>query len=107
MDPWKESVACYEKLADEVIILGENFKKEFAFSDFGPMFDDGFNKASGDWVIKMDIDTMIHEKDFESLYASMKKYNDCPALSMRKFQFFTPFRYHTKSRMGMVLNKKR
>lgn len=74
MDPWKESVACYEKLADEVIVLGENFKKEFAFSDFGPMFDDGFNKASGDWVIKMDIDTIIHEKDFDSLYASMKTY---------------------------------
>ena len=33
MDPWKESVACYEKLADEVTVLGENFKKEFAFSD--------------------------------------------------------------------------
>ena len=59
MDPWKESIACYEKLADEVIILGKNFKKEFEFSDFGPMFDDGFNKASGDWVIKMDIDTQI------------------------------------------------
>ncbi len=107
MDPWKESVACYEKLADEVIVLGENFKKEFAFSDFGPMFDDGFNKASGDWVIKMDIDTIIHEKDFDSLYASMKTYKDYPALSMRKFQFFTPYRFHTKSRMGMVLNKKR
>ena len=71
------------------------------------MFDDGFNKASGDWVIKMDIDTIIHEKDFDSLYASMKTYKDYPALSMRKFQFFTPFRFHTKSRMGMVLNKKR
>ena len=106
MDPWKESIACYEKLADEVIILGKNFKKEFEFSDFGPMFDDGFNKASGDWVIKMDIDTMIHEKDFDSLYTLMKKYNDYPALSMRKFQFFSPFRFHTKSRMGMVLNKK-
>ena len=54
----------------------------------------------------MDIDTIIHEKDFDSLYASMKQHKDYPILSMRKFQFFTPFRFHTKSRMGMVLNKK-
>ena len=53
----------------------------------------------------MDIDTIIHEKDFDSLYASMKTYKDYPALSMRKFQFLHHLDSH-KSRMGMVLNKK-
>ena len=28
MDPWKESLACYEDFADEVIVVGENFKNE-------------------------------------------------------------------------------
>ena len=83
-----KSLSLVTKNLDEVIVLGENFK-EFAFSDFGPMFDDGFNKASGDWVIKMDIDTIIHEKDFDSLYASMKTYKDYPALSEKISVFYT------------------
>jgi len=107
MDPWIEAVECYESLADEVVILGENFKQEFSFSDFTPMFNDGFNSSTGDWVIKMDIDTLIHEKDFELLKNTLKRYEDYPAISLRKFQFFTPYRFHTKSRMGMVLNKKK
>jgi len=107
MDPWREAVECYESLADEVVILGENFKQEFSFSDFTPMFNDGFNSSTGDWVIKMDIDTLIHEKDFELLKNTLKRYEDYPAISLRKFQFFTPYRFHTKSRMGMVLNKKK
>ncbi len=107
MDPWEEAINCYEEFADEVIVLGENFKTEFEFSDFGPMFDEGFEKANGDWVIKMDIDTLIHEKDFEKLRRSLKDYSEYPGISLRKFQFFTPKRFHTKSRMGMVLNKKK
>lgn len=107
MDPWRESVQCYEEFADEVIIMGSNFKEEFAFSDFGPMFDKGFDDSQGDWVIKMDIDTIIHEKDFNNLYSALKTYDNYPAVSLRKFQFFTPNRFHTKSRMGMVLNKKK
>ena len=27
----------------------------------------GFNKSKGDWVIKMDIDTIFHENDFYNL----------------------------------------
>lgn len=107
MDPWQESIKCYESLADEVIIVGQNFKQEFNFSEIGLMFDEGFEKATGDWVIKMDIDTLIHENDFESLIASIKKFDEYGALSLRKFQFFTPYRFHTKSRMCMVLNKKK
>ena len=37
MDPWKESLACYEDFADEVIVVGENFKNEFTWSDIGKM----------------------------------------------------------------------
>ena len=104
MDPWVESLQCYKEFADEVVVVGEDWEYEFSFDHIGKTFQQGFEESSGDWVIKMDIDTMIHEKDFDSLYTSMKKYNDYPALSMRKFQFFSPLRFHTKSRMGMVLN---
>lgn len=37
----------------------------------------------------------------------MKKNNEYPAISLRKFQFFRPDRYHMKSRMAMIVNKKK
>ena len=107
MDPWKEALECYENFADEVVVTGQNLKDEFEFSDIGLMFQEGFDKAGGDWVVKMDIDTFLHEKDFNKLYSAMKKFSEYPAISLRKFQFFTPERYHMKSRMAMVVNKKK
>jgi len=107
MDPWKEALNCYENFADEVVVTGQNLKEEFEFSDIGHMFQEGFDKAGGDWVVKMDIDTFLHEKDFNDLYIAMKKFNEYPAISLRKFQFFNPERYHMKSRMAMVVNKKK
>ena len=90
MDPWREALNCYENFADEVVVTGQNLKEEFEFSDIGLMFQEGFDKASGDWVVKLDIDTFLHEKDFNDLYSAMKKFNEYPAISLRKFQFFTP-----------------
>ena len=107
MDPWKEALKCYESFADEVVVTGQDLKEEFEFSDIGIMFQEGFEKAKGDWVVKMDIDTLLHEKDFNELYNTMKKFRDYPAISLRKFQFFSPDRYHMKSRMAMVVNKKK
>ncbi len=107
MDPWSEALNCYENFADEVVVTGQDLKEEFKFSDIGLMFQEGFDKADGDWVIKMDIDTLIHEKDFKDLYDTLKKFRDYPAISLRKFQFFNPNRYHMKSRMAMVVNKKK
>ena len=107
MDPWKEAISCYEDFADEVIVLGNNFKTEFMFSDFAPMFEDGFNRSTGDWVIKLDIDTIFHEKDLKKLRSLLEKYNEFPAISLKKYQFFTPERYHMKSRMSMVINKRK
>lgn len=106
MDPWKEAIECYEDFCDELIVVENYLKEEFRFEDIGKMFQDGYEKASGDWVIKMDIDTLIHENDFASLKMILKKYNNYPAISMRKFQFFTPDRFSSKSRQCMVINKK-
>lgn len=107
MDPWKEALNCYQNFADEVVVTGQNLKDEFEFSDIGLIFQEGFDKADGDWIVKMDIDTFLHEKDFNKLYSTIKKFSEYPAISLRKFQFFTPNRYHMKSRMAMVVNKKK
>ena len=61
-DPWKEALECYNSLADEVIIEGSDWPYEFKWDLIGKTFQKGFDKCSGDWVIRMDIDYFFHEK---------------------------------------------
>jgi len=107
MDPWKESLNCYEHFADEVVTVGENWEKEFSFELIGKTFQEGFEKSSGDWVIKCDIDTIFHENNLQDLKKYLKKYNDYPAICAPKYQIFTPDRFHLKSNMTFILNKKK
>ncbi len=106
MDPWKEALNCYNDFADEVIVVGKHWKQEFSFDYIGKVFQEGFDKSNGDWVIKMDIDTIFHENDFDKIKKALIRYRDYPAISLRKYQIFTPDRYHLKSRMSFILNKK-
>ena len=90
MDPWKEALDCYKDFADEVVVVGENWKQEFSFDYIGKVFQEGFNKSKGDWVIKMDIDTIFHESDFYNLKKISKiKNNHIKSFNMR-FQSTTP-----------------
>ena len=41
-DPWKEALACYEDLADEVIIVGEDWPDTFSWPYIGQTFQKGF-----------------------------------------------------------------
>ena len=107
MDPWKEALDCYKDFADEVVVVGDDWQQEFSFEYIGKVFQEGFDISKGDWVIKMDIDTIFHENDFYDLKKILDKYQDYPAVSLRKYQIFSPERYHLKSRMSFILNKKK
>ena len=66
-DPYKEAINCYEELADELIIVGENWPDEFSFDYIGKTFHEGFEKSNGDWVIRMDLDYFFHQKDINMI----------------------------------------
>jgi len=105
-DPWSEALECYRDLADEVIIVGEKWPDEFSFELIGEVFQEGFDKSQGDWVIHMDIDNFFHEKDIHKLKKALRKYKNEPAVSFPKYQIFTPDRFHLKAKMCIALNKK-
>lgn len=107
MDPWKEAINCYNEFADEVIITGENWKYEFQWKEIGNNFQDGFNKASGDWVIRMDIDYFFHENSKKHLLSALSKSSDYPAIAVPQYQFFTAKRFQLKTRLCVILNKKK
>ncbi|MDA9655642.1 hypothetical protein N9S94_01360 [Candidatus Actinomarina] len=106
-DPWKEALKCYEAIADEVVIVGENWPYEFTWDHIGKTFQEGFDKCSGDWVIRMDLDYFLHEKDFSKLIQAIRANLDSPALAFPQYQFFTPDRFQVKTKLCVALNKKK
>ena len=106
MDPWVEALQCYNELADEVVRSGESWPSEFSWDYIGKMFNESFQKATGDWVIRMDLDYFFHEKDFLNLRKYLAKNFNQPAVAFPKCQFFTPDRYSIKSNIVIAYNKK-
>ena len=53
----------------------------------GETFNKGFKKASGDWVLRMDIDYFIHENQINKLRKSLQKYQNYPAVCFPQYQF--------------------
>ena len=104
-DPWQEALKCYNDLADEVIVVGQDWPYEFSWDFIGKTFQKGFDKCSSDWVIRMDIDYFIHEKDFLKIRKSLNKYIDYPAIAFPQYQFFSHDRYQIKTRLALAFNK--
>ncbi len=106
-DPWKESLECYKTLADDVLVVGEDWPIEFDWGIFNKIYQNGFNQCSTDWVMRMDLDYFIHENDFEKIRFYLKKYSDSPAIVLPQYQFFTLDRYQVKTKLCLLLNKKK
>ena len=41
-DPWKESLACYEDIVDDVVVVGSDWPYEFSWDHIGKTFHSGF-----------------------------------------------------------------
>ncbi len=106
-DPWKESLECYNNLADDVIIVGDDWPYEFDWGIFNKIYQNGFDQCKTDWVMRMDLDYFVHENDFSKIRDLIKKYQDYPAIVMPQHQFFTPDRYQIKTKLCLLLNKKK
>jgi len=105
-DPWKEALACYEDVADEVITVGQDWPEEFSWEHIGKTFQKGFDLCTGDWVIRMDIDYFFHEKDIFKIKNSLEKFKNFPAVGFPQYQFYSPKRYQIKTILVIAFNKK-
>jgi hypothetical protein len=105
-DPWKEAMNCYQDLGDEVIVTGNDWPEEFEWQQIGEYFQEGYNKASYDWVLRMDLDYFFHQKDLSSIIKFLKTNEDVPVVSFPQYQIFTPDRYQVKTKLCNAFNKK-
>ena len=105
-DHWKEALNCYHTFADEVITVGQDWPEEFEWQQIGEYFQEGYNKASYDWVLRMDLDYFFHQKDLSSIIKFLKTNEDVPVVSFPQYQIFTPDRYQVKTKLCNAFNKK-
>lgn len=106
-DPWKESLNCFNDLADELIIVGESWPFEFKWDYLSKVIQEGFDRCSGDWVFWMPIDYIFHEHDLKKIKNKLIKFNDSPAIVFPQHQIFTPDRYFMQSKICAAINKKK
>lgn len=104
-DPWKEALECYNDFADEVIVVGKDWPKEFSWSHIGKTFQEGFNKASGDWVVRMDLDYFFHENDILKIKKMFNRFKSYPIISFPQYQFFSKSRRSLRTLIGIAVNK--
>ena len=105
-DPWEEALTCYEDLADEVVVVGDDWPSEFKWDHIGETFQKGLDKCNSDWVIRMDIDYFFHENNFSTIRNALNRFKEFPVLSFPQYQIFTPDRYQIKTRLCLAFNKK-
>ncbi len=116
-DNYKDALACYEELADEIIVVNGSqidildqlhspWPKEFGWPLIGQQFQRGYEACTGDWVIHADLDMIFHENDFDKIRQACIDNPNTPGLSFWKYQFILPDRYNLKSRVVLAVNKK-
>lgn len=106
-DLYIECLEAANEIFDEVIIVdgADTWPQEFNWPIIGEHFQSGYEEATGDWVVHLDTDFIIHENDKLTLLNAFEQNNDKPALSLWKYQFILPDRYSLKSRLVLAVNK--
>lgn len=128
-DLFEQPLECYQRLADEIVIMDGTFQhlkgwnddvgassrarfvkyewpREFWWPFIGQQFQRGYEACTGDWVIHADLDFIFHEQDYDAIRFTLSS-TDAPAVNFLKYQFILPDRYNLKSRLVMAVNKRK
>jgi len=126
-DPIYPALKCYDDIADEIVVVNGNPENnggleyiddkvkvvdgdwpfEFNFEIIGQHFQKGYEAATGDWVIKLDLDTFIHEDDIDRLKETLEHEKDKPAVCFLKMNWVKDDLFLPKARVIFAINKKK
>lgn len=125
-DLWREALDNYCALADEVVVVNggstlafnhnKTSKVKIVDLDWPEQWDwetlpehlnFGLSHCTGDWVLKLDIDQLIHEKEFEKLKSILKRVPETTdLLSLTKLNFVAKMRYFAKNTHPILFRRK-
>lgn len=128
-DPWQEALTCYCDLADEIIVVnggdeihpktfGQLAKEradikelflpwpyEWSFEELPKHLNAGLEEATGDWVLKLDIDQLIHEENFAEVRDRLGGMY-APVVTFQKMSILPNRKFIQKGEMIVAINKK-
>lgn len=117
---WKEALASYVDLADEVIIVdGGSEKLEvpekvkvihipdpevWNWAEHAKRLNIGLLEATGDWIIKVDIDWIFNQAEFGMIRQKLAELH-MPVASFQKKTFYPFLRFIEKGEVPIAINK--
>lgn len=122
-DPWREALANYCDLADEVIVVNgggplqyDNSKVKFInypwpqdwdWEEITKHMNAGLEKCTGDWAIRMDIDNFFHESDFDNIRAALisPAWAKVEVVSFLAYNITTVYRANVKGQRPLAINR--
>lgn len=125
-DKWIEALSCYHELADEVIVVNGSglmpiqikarfpkvkevslfWEHDWNWIELPRHLNAGLDEATGDWVLKLDIDQLIHEDDFSALrelLADIPK--ECHSATMQKMSLTYAKKYYEKGSQEVLFRR--
>ena len=129
---WQEALNNYLSFADEVVIVNgcdqdiavlDRFTQDrhekvkvinlpwpydFHWSEIAKHFNAGLKACTGDWIMKMDIDYIIHEQDFKLLRRILEGYfksDDVRVASFMKYTVLDRNRAYLKVPVPFIINR--
>lgn len=91
---------------EKLKIINYKWPEEFDWTFISEQFQRGYNTCTGDWAIRMDLDYLLHEDDFEAVREFLERC-DAPVACFPKRQFLKADRYSVKAIMPIAFNKKK
>lgn len=122
---WKEALASYCDLADEIIIINGGVEelefpptkekrlvvihkpdpKIWTWAEHAKNLNLALTEATGDWIIKVDIDWIFHQKSMRELREKLATYQ-AHVVTMQKMTFYPTMRYIQKGEIPNIINAK-
>jgi hypothetical protein len=123
-DKYIEAITNYSRVADEIVVVNggrevcyprdikiketeSTWPWDFPFDLIGQQFQRGYDACDGDWAIKMDLDTFIHENDVDKLKEVLEHNKDKPAVCFVKMNWVKDDLFLPKARVIFAINKKK
>jgi glycosyltransferase involved in cell wall biosynthesis len=120
-DPnWKAALESYRQFADEIIVVDGSctlksdgdmkvvhyhWPWDWSWEELPKHLNKGLEAASGDWVIRCDIDYIFHENDIPLIRKRLAMRGLVPIGSFHKNSLVTRDGYYVKGSVPMAINK--
>lgn len=117
-----EALQSYAELADEVIVFDGGFEtfsvpprktivmhepdpEVWGWEEHALRLNKALDAATGDWIIKVDIDWIFHENSFVEIRKRLEGLTDKPVASFQKMNFYPNMKYKQKGEVPIAINK--